>query len=962
MKKLGCIYSLLVLILFTGNSYPNSFPEKQKVPIAIETLSLQDTIPVSPKVIKRTLKNGLTYYIRANKKPENRAELRLVVKAGSVLENEQQQGLAHFVEHMAFNGTEHFEKQQLVDYLERIGMRFGPDINAYTSFDETVYKLQIPTDSSGFIETGFQVLEDWAHALNFADEEIEKERGVVIEEWRLRRGAGARIWDQQFPVLFKGSRYAQRQPIGEKSVLDTFHYEAPRQFYGDWYRPDLMAVIAVGDFQVPKIEQLIRTHFGSMPRNIQALARPQFPVPPHDETLYSVVTDPEATYASVSLNYKMKPARTVTVDDYRRQMAERLYHSMFNQRLAELTKQEHPPILNGFSTKSQFVESSEIYFLHAIVKENGIKSGLETLLTEARRVKQHGFTSTELERQKKSLLRHIEQRFRERDKMESRRFVSRYIRNFLNREPIPGMEYQYKLYQKYIPGITLEEVNRLADQWITDSNRVVMVSAPEKEGVEIPTISDLQAAMDEAGTNDVEPYVDDILEAPLVETIPKPGRIAKENYIDQLDITEWTLDNGIKVVMKPTDFKNDEIRFTAYSPGGYSLVPDSNLVAAQTAASVVREGGLGIFSQTQLQKLLAGKVVRVTPYIDQLWEGLNGHASPEDVETMFQLIYLYFTKPRTDSTAFAAYQSRMKGYYQNRSASPEAAFHDTLTATITRHHPRFQPWTVEKLDRMNLQKSIRIYGERFADAGDFIVFLVGNFQPEEIKPLVKSYLGGLPDQPGSEHWRDVTYEFPEEIIQKKIRRGLEPKSLTAIVFYGPFDWSPENRYKANAMLSVLRIKLRQRIREELGGTYGVRVNGSFSHYPRERYQISINYGSDPERVMELTEQIFSQIDSLKTGGTTEEYLTKVKEMDLREYETNLQENTFWLNSLKSHSIHGINPMNILEMDDRIRRLTLEDIQAAAQDFLNTDRYIRVVLYPGDYKIGHKKIENTKRPD
>ena len=944
MEKSYRLFVLIAIIAFIGCASTQSDKAKHQSE-QTEQYQLTEELPVGPKVEKGQFENGITYYIRKNHKPENRAELRLVVNAGSILENLNQQGLAHFTEHMAFNGTEHFKKQELVDYLESIGMRFGPDINAYTSFDETVYMLQLPTDSTEVMEKGFQVLEDWAHLLSFNHEEIDKERGVVKEEWRLGRGANARMREEQYPILFHGSRYAERLPIGKKAVIDTFDYSTLTEFYDDWYRPDLMAVIAVGDFDTEHVKSLLTEHFAEMPPKQDTPERELYPVPDHEETLYAIASDPEATRSSVSVYFKRKPDPDKIVADYRDSIVEALYHRMFNQRLSELTQQADPPFIYGYSGAGQFVRTKAFYYLSAMVQDNGIPRGLEALLTEAERVKKYGFTPGELQRQKKSIMRSKEKRYKERDKTESRRYASEYLRNYLYGDPIPGIEYEYGVYEKYGPTIQLEEVNRLAANLITEDNRVIMADSPEKEDVAVPTDADLQAVIDSVEKKQVSAYVDDVKDQPLMSSTPEPSPVVSDTSFTELGVTKWTLGNGINVLVKPTDFKNDEVRFTAFSYGGSSLVPDSNLIAAETATNVIEQGGLADFSQIQLQKLLSDKVVNVSPYISELSEGLSGSASPQDLRTMFELLHLYFTSPRKDSTAFISFQTRMKGAYANRSARPETAFRDTLTATLTQYHPRYKPWSAETLDQMDLEKSMRIYRERFADAGDFTFVFVGNFAPDTLKSYVETYIGSLPDVPGEEIWRDVTYTYPSDVITKTVRKGMEPKSLTSIAFTGEFEWNRKNRYIANALTDYLRIKLRERIREDLGGTYGVRVNSRFPHWPRERYKFEISFGADPERVQKLSEQIFAEIDSLKQHGVEEEYLQKIKEIDLRNHETNLQENRYWLNQIEFAMFHHTDPNNILTYPDIVNRLTAAYIQQAAQKYLNTENFVQVTLYP-----------------
>ena len=934
----------LVLLLFAFSVLLGACVSTTPTPA--QRAATEEKLPIDSLATVGQLDNGLRYVIRKNQKPENRVELRLVVDAGSVLEDEDQRGLAHFVEHMAFNGTKNFAKQELVDYLELIGMRFGPDLNAYTSFDETVYMLTVPTDSAEVVETAFQILEDWAHQISFEPEEIDKERGVVVEEWRLGRGAQRRMFDEQLPILLKDSRYATRLPIGQKAVLDTFQHEALRRFYRTWYRPDLMGLVAVGDLEPAALEALVQDYFARIPAAASPRDRTVFPVSDHEETLFAIATDPEATYNSVSIYYKMDVRPQGTVSAYRRSLIEALYHQMFNQRLHELTKRPEPPFLGAYSGQGRWLRSKEFFILGAGVQNNGFDAGLEALLLEAARVREFGFTASELEREKKEMLRGMEQSYRERDKQQSSRFAAEYVRHLLTDEAIPGIAKEYELYQDLLPGIALAEVNALASEWTSEKNRVIAVEAPEQEGIAVPNERDLRAIFAAVAQQEIAPYADEVSDEPLVAQVPAPAAIVARSQIPEIGVTWWTLANGIRVCLKPTDFKNDEILFRAYSPGGHSLVPDADYVAASTAASVVSEGGVGPFDKIELEKKLAGKVVRVAPWISSLREGLSGSASPEDVQTLFELIYAFFTAPRPDSTAFQAYQTRMKGSIQNRSARPETAFSDTIAVTMAQYHHRARPWSLELLDEMDLAASMAVYQDRFADAGDFSFFFVGNFTLEAMEPLVCTYLGGLPATGREEAWRDVGIEAPAGVIDKAVYRGIEPKSQSRLIFTGPFEYDGwKNNLALRAMTSVLQIKLREVLREDLGGTYGVWISSSGTRYPDEEYRISITFGSDPERVEELTQVIFEQIDSLKTVGTTDLYIEKVKEMRQRQREIDLKENSFWVGSLTSLDFNGVDPRRLIQYPALVDSLTAEAVQQAAQNYFNMDRYVRVVLYP-----------------
>jgi zinc protease len=945
MKRFCVLFILITILLVAGCSFPSPRETISCLESVNPVASLADTLSVDPEVTIGILPNGITYYLRSNAEPKNRLELRLVVNAGSVLEEDDQQGLAHFLEHMAFNGTESFEKQELVDYLESIGMRFGPDLNAYTGFDETVYMLQLPTDSTDVVGTGMQILKEWAYSMTLAEEEIDRERGVIIEEWRLRRGADARIQDKQIPILFSGSKYAERLPIGKPEIIRETPAERLRRFYQSWYRPDLMAVVAVGDLDISQMEQLIRERFGGLTIRTEAQPRPLYPVPDHDETLFAIATDPEATSNSVSIVWKHDVLKKVTVTDYRRMIIESLYNHLLNQRLGELQQQADPPFLYGYSAKNRMVQTSDVYILGAQVPNNGIERGFETLLTEAARVRKYGFTATELERGKREFLRGMEQAYHESDTTESRSYAGEYVRHYLQKEPIPGIAIEYRLHESLLPGITLDEVNNVAARFITDTNRVIMVDGPEKEGVHIPLEDELRNVMAQIMRTPLDPYVDKVSDRPLVEHTPKSGHITEERLIEVVDVTEWRLSNGVRVLLKPTDFKNDEVLLTAYSPGGSSLVPDVSIVPAKTADTIISQSGVGPFTMIELEKLLADKVANVTPSIGELMEGLTGGASVRDLETMFQLIHLYFTSPRQDSTAYLSFKRRIEGYIENRSAQPEAAFQDTLSLTLTDYHPRSMPWTLAALADMDLGTSYDIYRDRFADASDFTFIIVGAFDIKSIRPLIETYLGGLPSTGRVETWRDTGIYTPEGRIDKIVQRGIELKSQVAIVYSGPFDWALKNRYETDSLVRALRIRLREVLREDQGGTYGVSVGLSLAHYPRPKYRVVISFGCDPDRVDALKATVFSQIDSIRAGSLSGEYLEKVTENQRRERETNLRENGFWRSLLQAYDFHGDDLSLIMSYDNMVNSLTLEKLKDTADQLFNTENVVTVTLIP-----------------
>lgn len=902
-------------------------------------------IPLDPAVRSGQLENGLRFFVRANAMPEDRAELMLVVDAGSILEDDDQRGLAHVVEHMAFNGTENFEKQALVDYLETIGMRFGADLNAYTGFDETVYLLTVPTDTGEALERAIQILEDWAHRITFDPVEIDQERGVLIEEWRLGQGAGARLRDQVFPVLFRGSRYADHLPIGSRESLESFDHDALIRYYRDWYRPDLMAVVAVGDFDAERVESLIRERFAGLSGPARPRQRIAYSVDDHAETLVVIATDPEATGTSVNVYYKQPVPESGTYRSFRRSLVGSLFNGMLNSRLAELARQADPPFVGASSSEGDIVRTAAAYSIGAAVREGEVLRGLDAILTEAERVARHGFTATELEREKSDILRFYETSYAEREKTESSSLANEYARHFLQGEAVPGIAVEFELAGRYLPEIMLPEVNALADEWLTDDNRVVVVQAPRKEEAPLPSEAEILGAFAAAGQADIAPYVDEVAPTVLVAEPPLPGSITTEQEYPESGVTEWLLSNGARVLLKPTDFKDDEVVFRAFSPGGLSLVSDDDYLSGAFSASLATASGLGAMDATRLEKALAGKAVAVRPGMDELTEGLSGGAAPGDLEAMLQLIHLYFTSPREDTTAFRSLVSRLRGVLENQEASPDQAFADTIGVTMAQYHPRGMPVTAARLDELDHDRAHGIFSERFGGADDFTFVFVGSFDIETIRPQVLRWIGGLPRSGRTETWRDNGIRPPDGVVTKIVKKGLEPRSQTALLFSGPFEYSRENAFLLGALSDALDIQLRDVLREELGGTYGVQVGRSASRDPWQNYSVQIFFGSAPERVDSLTAVVFDEIERVQASGPSPETLDKVRETQRREFETNLRQNGYWLSRLVTAVLHGRAPDDLADVPALIDGLSVERIAEAARLYLRRDRYVRVSLMP-----------------
>ena len=924
-------------------------------PIPVAELTADSVLPLDPVVTHGTLSNGMTYYIRHNEEPRNRVQLMMVVRAGSVLEEESERGLAHFAEHMAFNGTERFEKQQIVEYLESLGVNFGPDLNASTGFDTTTYELEVPTEDAEVLETAFQILSDWAYAISFDPEEVEKERGVVIEEWRTRLGYSDRFLNHWIPLVFGSSRYTDRLPIGLLEVLEKATAEDLRGFYERWYRPNLMAVVVVGDIDVAEMETLVRRHFAPPPEGeaMQERAavqppteRPRYPVPSHAEPRVTVFTDPEATGTSTFLVRTIPSGYGVTLSAYRDILIERLSFMMFNARLFELSRTPSPPYLGASAGRGGLSDTADMFVFSLAIEKDGVENGLNAMLEEMQRVRQHGFTTSELDREKANLLSFMESYFERRGQLESRSLAQEYIEHFLSSTVAPGVEMEWELTQHLLPQITLGEVDAFAHSWSDPGNTVLLVTGPEDIGP--GTKDELKEAVTqqlvEAHTLEVAGYEDEAAGQTLLASIPTEGSITAEQQIESIDAVQWTLSNGITVVAKQTDFNNDQVLFRSFSPGGTSLASDEDYISATHAASLVAGSGAGPHDSVALDKLLAGKRVAVSPYIGSQFEGFGGSASPQDLETLFQLITLYATDPNIDPVYFETYVTRLQDAAENRLMDPDTLFFDEVRRILFQDHYRRRPLTVELLDELDMERALAVYTDRFADVGDSTFVFVGAFDWDALRALTETYLASLPVSGRAEQWQDPNIDPPSGLIDEEIYFGIEPRSTTILIFAGDLEWDRQEALIIALMGEILQIRLREEIREELGGTYGVSVSASTSSIPDSEYQVYAYFGSDPDRVEELFAAIQRELNWLIDGGE-QKYLDTSKELFRSSREEQVEENSFWLGQIRSVLQRGEDFAVINSYLDRLDAVTLDQVSAAAERYLTLDRYIRVVLFP-----------------
>jgi zinc protease len=937
MNKLLCgkvILSTLSIFLFVSFSFAQ--------------VSLNDPIPVSPEIKIGKLPNGLTYYIRKNTRPENKVELRLALNAGSILEDDDQQGLAHFMEHMVFNGTKNFKKNELVSFLQSIGVEFGADLNAYTSFDETVYILPIPTDKKENLENGFQILEDWASNATLDPKEIDKERGVVLEESRIGKGANDRMNKVIFPKLFEGSKYAYRLPIGKENILKGFKPETIKRFYKDWYRPDLMAVIVVGDIDIAEGEKMIKAHFEKLKNPANEKSRLPAEVPSRKISEGLVVTDKEAQNHVLQIYYSYKKHKPETViGDYRDNMVRNLFSIMISGRMQELSQSANPPFLFGNSSLSGFVKDYEVYSSFAVIGKSGPEAAINALAQENERARQHGFTSTELERAKKSLMRNIERAYNEREKTESADYADEYIRNFLEQEPIPGIENEYNYHKQFVADISLQEVNEYAAKNIpTDEKYLVILNGPEKADFTFPANEQLVELVNKAQKKDVVAYEEKSVAASLMDVAPAGGKIVNTHLNKELGFTELTLSNGVKVILKPTDFKNDQVLMSATRFGGQSLYNQKDAIDASSATAIVTQMGIKDFSPVDLRKVLAGKTVSGSPRLGTLSEGFGGQCGSADIETLLQLTYLYYTQPRKDTELFHSFVNKQQSLYQNMMSNPQAVYQDSLQKILYNHHPRAPHMPkAEDFAKINLDRSLEIYKERFGNANGFTFLFVGSFDLEKTKQLVASYLGSLPAAGSPSSFKDLGIRPVKGIIKKEVYKGTEPKSYVTIIFTGEAPYSDEAQLKLQTLTEVINIKLTETLREDLSGIYGGGMSGGLSKNPYPNYSISVSFPCGPENVNKLITATWAEIQKIKSAGPTESDLNKVKETFIKQYQENVKENSYWLSKLQQSVELGSNPADILTGEKRIGAATAKDIKDAANKYLNEKNYVQVVLYP-----------------
>ena len=937
MKKMKCIQLLWLLCLILVQQ------------VSQGQTNLSDKLPLDPKVSTGKLANGLTYYIRQNKKPEQKVELRLVINAGSINEDDDQQGLAHMAEHMAFNGTTNFKKNEIVSFLQDIGVGFGNDLNAYTSFDETVYILPIPTDKPGNLEKGFQVLEDWAHNVTYLTEDIEGERAIILEESRLGKGANDRMFKKIYPKLFEGSKYAKRLPIGVDSIIKTFAPDAIRRFYKDWYRPNLMAVIVVGDIEPAKAEEMIRKHFSGLKNPANERPREMYPVFPFGKTEVVIATDKEATGYSIAINYPYKTqAPSLLVKDYRNDLIKRMYTSLLNQRLQELTQNANPPFLGASANFDSYARGYDAFSVGVGVGTGDINKGLVAMVDEVERAKRFGFTKSELERATKNILSFYERMYNNRDKTESGNYTEEYIQHFLQQEPSPGIENEFAYVKQLLPGITLEEVNAASKLFDGDKNRLVYVMGPEaKAGSSLPSGEELLASIDAREKATLKPYEEKAIAATLLSREPKSGRVLSRKTNAVLGTTELKLSNGITVILKPTDFKNDQIIMNAARYGGKSNYGVKDKYNAEYAIPVVTSMGAGSFAPTELRKALAGKAVSVQPVFGATTDGFSGNSTVKDIETFFQLLHLYVTEPRRDTALFKSYVQRNKSQFANLAANPQAAFIDTMYKVLFNNNP-LAPVAVPNstyFDKVDIDRALGIYKERFSDMTGMQFVFTGSFKEEQLLPLLEKYVASLPVSNKKFGYMDNKVRPVAGKKQLTVNKGKEQKSLILGFFNGDVAYSQDLELKAQVLSEVLNIRIIEELREKVQGIYG---GGTFSGVEKEpygNYSFVLQLPCGPEKVDTLLKAVQKEFDLIIREGVAQSYLDKVKKQLSEQHKVTLKENAAWASVLLDAAVKKQDPAYFTDFEAKLNKLTVKDVQQIAQLMLGGKNQFMAVLMP-----------------
>ena len=908
-------------------------------------------LPVDPSIRIGKLKNGLTYYIRHNDNPENLVNFYIAQKVGSIQEEEHQRGLAHFLEHMCFNGTEHFPGKALINYLEGIGVKFGADLNAYTSIDETVYNINnVPVNVEGAIDSCLWILHDWADGLTLDGEEIDKERGVIHEEWRGRNTAMMRMQERMLADIFPGSRYGKRLPVGTMEVVDNFPHQALRDYYEKWYRPDLQGIVIVGDIDVDEVEKKVKKIFKKIKKAKNPAERVYYPVDDNKEMIFSQQIDKEQQNYMLQLMYKHDvPARDQrNTKEYLYENTKRSFAlSMLNSRFSEIMSKENPPYMRAGVGFSGFgvTETKRAFTVMVQCKPEQVLEAIPMVFTEVERARRFGFTESELNRRKESMLASLESWYAERDKRTSDYYVQNCVRHFLDQTDMMAPEDDYALTKEIINSLTLDEINSVLPSLHREDNRVAVSFAPEREGMTYPGKEDIENLLKMVGNARIAAYEDNAVDAPLLETIPEGGKVVSTEE-GKWGSTVWTLSNGIKVVLKPTDFQADAINVAGYKVGGTNRYPDSDKVNIGMLPALSGIGGFGPFDASQLGKKLSGSTASANVGTGSFYDVISSGCSPKDAEEMFQLMYLKYTSPRKDQKAFESYTTRMRNNLKDRNLNPNTALSDTMVVALYNNHPRVKPFVAEDVDKVDYDRVLEMYKDRTSDATGYCFFIVGNIDLETIKPLVERYIGALPCNGRVEEIVATDVETRKGVYRNNFTRAMEnPTGTENIIYTGEIDPTLKNRLVMSYLNQVLNIVYTEEVREKEGGTYGVGVRGSISKLPKGEYSLMVNFKMSPERREELAAIIVREFEKIASQGPVSEHVEKVRSYMLKSFEESQKKNGAWMNWLYSYYFENEDTYSSYE--ELVKSITVEDIRLLAKYILDQGNFIEVSMTPAE---------------
>lgn len=940
MKKKRHIRSITILRLALGLFLT--------LPAIAYSQTAEESLPFDKEVKTGKLLNGFTYFIRKNNVPEKRVVMYLVNKTGSIQETDGQQGLAHFMEHMSFNGTKHFPKNDLIEYLQKSGVRFGADLNASTSFDETIYQLPLPSDNPELLRNGIQILRDWAQDATLEQAEIDKERGVVQEEKRLGLGMEERMQKQIFPMLANHSRYAYRLPIGTDEVLNHFTRDTLLAYYKNWYRPDLQALIVVGDIDVASMEKTIQTMFGDLKMPSKVKPWKKYSIPLTGKNQFLTVTDKEIPNIRIQFFYKHRAKGLKTKSEFRQTIITALFNHLIENKLQEKAQTQQLPYVNAGISMSDLIGDLDAFSVSIDIKENDFENGVKSVWQVIEAVKRNGFTKSDVERAKSGYLSYMESQVQEKDKRNSEVYVDEYVRHFVNGESSPGIEAEYELMKLILEKLEPVDFKKFVLENCGDTDRDIIVSAPESEKGKLPDEAMINAWLQTVQHGEVVEEVDDFANKPLLTSMLPAGKVLSKKT-DKMGITELTMSNGVKIILKPTAFKNDEIQFRAISPGGTSLYADDVYETASSAAYFIAASGVSDFSSVALKKILTGKQVGVDPFIGERTEGANGFSTVKDMETALQLVYLYFTSPRTDTLVFNNMIERSKNSLANRYANPGAVFSDTITAVLGNHSFRRTPPSIEKLNKIKLDLALKIYKERFVNAGDFCFTFVGNFTTDNLLPLLEKYIGSLPSSKTKEQPKDLGINIPTGKIRKVLNGGQEDKAAVRLVVSGTYQYNDYSNMQLEALKTILEYKLVERLREVEGDTYSPSVRLNYTKLPRNKYSFAIAFGCSPANVDKLIAATSEEMQRLKTKDLAQDYILKFASEQKSVIRQQLQENAFWLSYLVEQYGNNESPAAILDYAKIIDEVTTSSVKKAALEYFNERNFIEFVLLPEEKK-------------